>query len=317
MDMKASATTISELSWLSEVKESGPRLNQQSPIWVRHFLVRSGPAMIHPERHPYCELGLHRRGCGVEFVEREKALRQEGDLFLAGPGVPHWFKITRYPLIGTAIYFLPSLLCELGPKQDGLHILRRFTARQNIRRRLIRPPAKLRKLFGLGFQRIHREFERTSLGYEIRLRTLLLDMLVEVVRWERQAGKELGGEHSPLKWDYVNRALHYLRDHFAEPVYAHDVAKAVGVSESRLKVLFREALGIPWSRYIQGYRIQQAVALLSASNCTVTEAALAVGFESLSHFHATFRSFMGVSPSAYRRKQPKTANVQAKNGGYS
>lgn len=308
MDTKTDITTIPEPAWLSDVKVSGPRLNQQSPIWVRHFVVHSGPAMNSPECHPYCELGLHLSGAGVEYVEREKALRQDGDLFLAGPGVPHWFKVTRYPLIGTAIYFLPSLLCELGPRADGLHILRRFTARQNIGARLIRPPASLRRRLVLGFKRMHREFERRSLGHEIRLRTLLMDMLVEVVHWERQAGKELASESSPLKWDYVNRALHYLRDHFAEPVYAHDVAKAVGVSESRLKALFREALGIPWSRYIQGYRIQQAVALLGASDRTVTEAALAVGFESLSHFNATFRSFMGVSPSAYLRRQPKSVS---------
>jgi AraC-like DNA-binding protein len=264
--------------------------------------------MVHPECHPYCELGLHLSGCGIEYVEREQTTRQAGDVFIAGPGVPHWFKITRYPLTGTAIYFLPSLLCELGPKHDGLHILRRFTARQSITTRLIRPPAVLRKRLVPAFKRIHREFERKSLGHEIQMRSLLMDMLVEVVRWERRAGKELASESSPLKWDYVNRALHYLRDHFAEPVYAHDVAKAVGVGESRLKGLFREALGIPWSRYIQGYRIQQAVALLGGSDRTVTEAALAVGFESLSHFNATFRSFMGVSPSAYLKKQPKTAN---------
>ena len=309
MEAKTSATTISELSWLSEVRESGPRLTQQSPIWVRHFVIHSGPAIPHPECHPYCELGLHLSGCGVEFVEREKLMRQAGDLFLAGPGVPHWFKITQYPLTGTVIYFWPSLLCELGPERDGLHILRRFTSRQSIQKRFVRPPARLRNHLVLGFKKINREFERKSLGHEIRLRTLLMDMLVELVRWERQTGRELAEANSSPKWQHVNRALHHLREHFAEPVYAHEVAKAAGVSESRLKVLFREALGMPWSRYIQSYRIQQAVALLGASDRTVTEAALAVGFESLSHFNATFRSFMGVSPSSYLKKQTKTANV--------
>jgi AraC-like DNA-binding protein len=37
----------------------------------------------------------------------------------------------------------------------------------------------------------------------------------------------------------------------------------------------------------------------------VTEAALAVGFKSLSHFNSTFHSFMGASPSDYMRIKEK------------
>jgi len=316
MDIHTSITPISELSWLTDVQELGPRLSLDEPIGVRHFVIKSGPALKHPECHAYCELGLHTSGRGVEFVEREQAVRQAGDLFLVGPGVPHWFRITRYPLVGTVVYFLPSLLCELGPQRDGMSILRRFTARQDLRRRLVRPPPKLRKDLASRFREIQVEFDAQSPGRELRLRTLLMDMLVDIIRWERRTGHESTTNDngaSPPKWQYVNRALHYLREHFAQPVYARDVARAVGVSESRLNALFREALGVPWSRYIQGYRIQQAVAMLGSSDRNVTEAALAVGFESLSHFNATFRAFMGVAPGTYlkrrQQQQSKTANV--------
>ncbi len=307
MNIKSSLTASADLAWLSEVSEAGPRLTPQSPISVRHFVIHSGSALAHPECHPYCELGQHSSGNGTEYIEREQAIRQAGDLFIAGPGVPHWFTVNRYPLKGTAIYFLPSVLCELGPHYDGLHILRRFTARQGLATRLVRPPAAMRKRFAAGFATIRREFAHKPLGHEIRLRTALMEMLVDLVRWERRSGKEPASFDSAPKWQSVNQALHYLREHFAEPVYARDVARELGVSESRLKVLFRETLGVPWSRYVQGYRIQQAVALLSSSQCNVTQAALAVGFESLSHFNATFRAFMGVSPSTYLRQQPKTA----------
>jgi len=310
MDIKASPTSIPDLSWLSEVRESGPRLSPAAPISTRHFVVGSGPALPHPETHPYCELGLHLGGSGIELVGREQAVRETGDVFLAGPGVPHWFKITRYPLVGTAIYFLPSVLCDVGPERDGLHILRRFTARQSLECRLIRPSPSLRRRLVAGFKEIHREFEtRGGFGTQIRLHTLLMDMLVDIVRWERRTGRGLTEAASPPKWQQVNHALHYLREHFAETIYARDVARAIGVSESRLKVIFREALGVPWSRYVQGYRIQRAVGLLGTTDQSVTEVALSVGFESLSHFNATFRAFMGASPGAFHGRKPKTAKI--------
>ena len=307
MAIKSIVSTASELTWLSDVNEAGPKLTQPSPIWVRHFCIQSGPAMSHPERHPYCELGIHLSGSGVEFIEREKADRRAGDLFLVGPGVPHSFEISQYPLTGTAIYFLPSVLCEFGPNGDGLQLLRRFTAKQPLCERLVRPTPARRKRLLAGFKEIHREFEHKALGHEIRLRTLLLDMLVDLIRWEQRTGKELIVSETSPKWQDVNLALQYLRDHFTEPVYAHEVAQAVGISESRLKVLFREALGVPWSRYVQGYRIQQAMTLLSADDCSVTQAALTVGFESISHFNATFRTFTGMSPSDFRKRLTKTA----------
>ena len=79
------------------------------------------------------------------------------------------------------------------------------------------------------------------------------------------------------------------------------LARAVGLSESRLKYLFQQALGISWVKYLQGYRIHRAAALLNGGRHNVTEAAMTVGFDSLSHFNVTFRSFMGVSPKDYGR----------------
>jgi AraC-like DNA-binding protein len=307
MHVRTRLSNVAELSWLSQVSLIGPHLTPQSPIAVRRFTIRSGPALAHPECHAYCELGLHTSGSGVEFIEREQGLRQAGDLLIAGPGVPHWFTISQYPLVGTAIYFLPSVLCEMGPISDGLQILRRFTAKQTMAERLVRPPAALRKRLRASFDAIHQEFEAKALGHEMRLRSLLMEMLVDVVRWESREGSVQLDASASRKWEQVNQTLRYLRDHFAEPIYARDIARAIGVSETRLKELFRETLGVRWSHYVRGYRIQQAVALLNSSDYNVTQVAMAVGFESLSHFDNTFREFMGMTPRAYLKQQPKSA----------
>ena len=297
----ARPTKPPDLSWLLDVTESRQPVTENSPIWVRHGVVHEGPPTPHPERHPYCEFGIVLEGKGISLVEREEAWRLPGDLFLLGPGIPHWGRIKTFPLRYITVYFLPAVVIEMDPVKDGLRMLRRFTARQSLATRLVRPARQLFNRLVPMFEDMATEFQQQRFGREIRLRTLLMEMIVLLLRWEESKGITIGGDSADADWRPVQKTLGHLRDHYTEPIYAREVARAAGVGESRLKVLFQEMLGISWVKYLQGYRIHRAAALLSESTYNVTEAALAVGFESLSHFNATFRSFMGVSPKHYLR----------------
>jgi len=300
--MNVRRSKLSELAWLSQVREVKQPLSEQKPIWVRHGVVESGPTIPHPEVHPYCELSTILEGAAIAFVGRENVKRQAGDYFLAGTGVAHWYEGVDYPVKFAAIYFLPSVVVEMGPLGDGIRILCRFTTRQSLADRVVRPPRTLAPLFKAGFAQMIQEFDNKSFGHEVRLRSLLMEMLVRLIRWEQRKGKEFSAASSSASWTHVQAALQYLHEHFAEDIYARDLAAVASVSESRLKVMFQEVLGMPWSRYLQGYRVHRAAALLGQRTHTILEASLMVGFESLSHFHATFRSVMGMSPSVYAKR---------------
>ncbi|MCL5098083.1 MAG: AraC family transcriptional regulator [Candidatus Omnitrophica bacterium] len=292
-------TGLAELYWLVDAAESRQPLNDLRPIWVRSGIHQLGSTKPHPERHPYCEFGIILEGQAISFIKGEKAERLPGDLLLAGPGVPHWAIITKYPTRFITVYFLPSVLIELGPENDGPRLLHRFIARQPLRGHMVRPSPELRdKLVGL-FEAMVREFEGQRFGREIKLRILLMEQLVEFLRWEQQEGRDFATVDLAVDWKVIDAALEYLRNHYTEPIYAQNLARAAGVSESRLKVLFKNAFGIPWCKYLQSYRVHRAAALFSESRCSVSEAAFAVGFESLSHFNAVFRSLMGRTPSDF------------------
>jgi AraC-like DNA-binding protein len=295
-------SSLLEMTWIGDVRESRHPLTEQQPIWVRHGIVRSGPTIPHPERHPYCEFSTIQEGAAIALVGRENVERLAGDYFLAGPGVAHWYKGTRYPVRFAAVYFLPSILIEMGPTSDGMQILQRFTARQTLADRLVRPAVPLAPILKSGFDQIVQEFDGKAFGREVRLRTLLMEMLVQMLRWERQRGREFKVAMPTTGWTHVEKALSFLRQNYSNEIYARDLAAVAGVSQSRMKSLFHDLLGMPWSRYLQGYRIHRAAALLSQPGHSILEASMAVGFESLSHFNTTFRSVMGVSPRNYSRK---------------
>ena len=140
------------------------------------------------------------RGEGWIFVEKETAPTGPGDVVMLSPGVPHWGRIDRYPLQFVTVYFLPWVPIEIGPGSDGVRLLRRFTAHQSLEERVLRPPLALRKNLTARMQELVVEFERNELGREIRLRTLLMELLLTILRWEHAQGRDIGGEELGSDW---------------------------------------------------------------------------------------------------------------------
>lgn len=80
-----------------------------------------------------------------------------------------------------------------------------------------------------------------------------------------------------------------------------DLAKDVGLSESRLWHLFKEATGSSPAEWTMRQRLARALELIETSDMSVKEIAFAVGFKSQSHFTRVFRRAFGRPPFQYRQ----------------
>ena len=309
----------SDVLWLGEVREVRQPLSGPRPIWMRQSLMRSGPpppqpTVPYPERHPYCEFNVGLQGHAIQYIGREKLDRRAGSVMLLGPGIPHTAELFDYPQKAVTAYFLPVVLFEMGPEGDGARILSRFTTEQSIQERIVRPPVAVWRRIERSSAEMLTEFQRGGFGSELRLRSLLMEMLVALLRWEESEGKRVVPQLASMYWDHVQRALHFLQEHYAEPVYVQEVARAAGLSANRLQKMFHEALGMSCVEYLTAYRISHAMALLGTPGCRVTEVALSVGFETLSHFNTTFHRQMGMSPTEYIKSLSKTGIKSRKTG---
>lgn len=76
-----------------------------------------------------------------------------------------------------------------------------------------------------------------------------------------------------------------------------DLADIAGVSEKKLYHLFDIAFKQTPYAYVQQVKLTEAHDLISQHGCNVTQAALSVGYDSLSHFSQLFKREFGVSPS--------------------
>jgi signal transduction histidine kinase/AraC-like DNA-binding protein len=99
----------------------------------------------------------------------------------------------------------------------------------------------------------------------------------------------------------ARQALVYIQANYARRIAREHIALAVGVSESYLTQVFQQEMGMtPWV-YLTRYRIAQAGKLLRETIMSITDIAVAVGFEDPSYFSKVFRNETGTSPRAYRQ----------------
>ena len=111
----------------------------------------------------------------------------------------------------------------------------------------------------------------------------------------------------------TNRRLLRARDvmdrEYARPLDVRALARAAHVSDAHFIRTFKLAFGETPHRYLQRRRIERAMFLLRHTADPVGEICLDVGFTSVGTFGRTFRSIVGVSPSAYRAAGPPPAPV--------
>ncbi len=99
----------------------------------------------------------------------------------------------------------------------------------------------------------------------------------------------------------VERARRLIEQQFREPFSLDALAKRVGSSPSHLSRSFTKQTGSSITQFLRLVRLRHARKLLLSGRCNVTEAALAAGFNHLSHFAKSFQEEFGVKPSALIR----------------
>ncbi len=99
---------------------------------------------------------------------------------------------------------------------------------------------------------------------------------------------------------HLRRARDLADRHYAEALDLDALAAAAGVSKFHFLRCFSATYGKTPALYLGERRIERAQDLLRATNLTVTEVCMLVGYSSLGSFSSRFRQLVGVSPSAYQ-----------------
>ncbi|WP_042163712.1 helix-turn-helix domain-containing protein [Paenibacillus gorillae] len=112
-------------------------------------------------------------------------------------------------------------------------------------------------------------------------------------------------EHSP-----VDAALDYIHTNYPRKISLEDLTKCAHLNRVTLNKRFQERCGYTAIGYLLTHRLKVAGDLLTHTDMSLSEIALAAGFEYDTYFIKQFTARKGLSPTAYRNISRKFSSAQ-------
>jgi AraC-like DNA-binding protein len=110
-------------------------------------------------------------------------------------------------------------------------------------------------------------------------------------------GQPPATEEAPL-----SPAIHFISEHYAEPITNRQLADLCGTSVRAFERHFLATYRVSPHEYLRQLRVRMSCNGLVFSHKSLAELASEVGFADQSHFAKEFRRFFGETPSAYRAR---------------
>lgn len=100
----------------------------------------------------------------------------------------------------------------------------------------------------------------------------------------------------------IRKALDYIAVHYAEDISLNAVADVVYLNRDYLSRQFKKEVGVNFSEYLTGLRMQQAKNLLETTSMRISDVALRVGMSNMSYFSTVFHRAFGCTPNEARKR---------------
>ncbi|QNK60586.1 AraC family transcriptional regulator [Paenibacillus sp. PAMC21692] len=113
---------------------------------------------------------------------------------------------------------------------------------------------------------------------------------------------------SASKADVVTEALHYLEEHFLEPITLEQLSEQMDSSARHLARLFKNRTGLSPIDYVIRMRMDYAKQLLQVTDATVQEIASGIGYADSYSFSKMFKKHIGIPPVRYRSESAACAH---------
>ena len=265
--------------------------------YKRPISYQSSTIILH--YHEYCEMVFVHTGTCHCIIGANKYTLEAGDTIFVNSEEPHFIGFFNDTAEYVVIKFLPSIIFS------GEHTLSEYSyllLLQNYEkhRAVLKSSETEAYHFGNLFNKILNEYNDRSFGYELALRTFVMELFLYTIRVWKQDTPELATRKlSTANELTLQKAIEYIKHNFSA-VSQTACAKALNVSTSHLSRLFKNGLNMSFSSFVNSVKLAECEKLLLTTDMSITEIGAACGFSTTSYFISIFGSTHHITPHKYR-----------------
>ncbi len=245
-----------------------------------------------------CKLNLFLEGESHIIIGDRTYEVHPGDILLYRPREIHFGNI---PYAQNFEYFeLKFDPLAFDGLSNGADLMRVFATHDAPDRTLIHPKEAEGRLLRDLFDRVKDTVAEDGAFSDIRAYGMILEILSLIGGLTDEPDMPTGNTKfypAPLI-----AAINDININYAEPLTTERISAAAYISRSYLNRMFQRYLSVSPHEYLLSVRLSHAMRLLDAGE-SMTETALAVGFQDSSSFAATFKRLRGMTPTEYKNKR--------------
>lgn len=136
-----------------------------------------------------------------------------------------------------------------------------------------------------------------NLSDSLKANSRMLDFFSDLLRYQ-VPDKAMRVEKNSL----ALRAKEFMDFHYHEPIKMYDIASFLNIHPNYLCAVFKKEYGQTPGDYLCSIRMAQAAMILKLTDYTISMIAESLGYANPFQFSTAFKSYYGLSPSAYRKE---------------
>ena len=98
----------------------------------------------------------------------------------------------------------------------------------------------------------------------------------------------------------IKKAIQFISQHYMENLTLEDVAGEVHLNPSYFSTLFKQSSGLSFKEYLNMVRVVESKRLLTNTDYSIIDIAIAIGFDNQSYFAKVFKKYTGMTPRQFR-----------------
>lgn len=253
--------------------------------------------------HDRYEIVYVHDGQGTFFIDRHLYEMKRGNVFLIpGNTIHRAFPDSSDPVTSSAVFFAPGLLPYDGA-DESYGGLRCFELSRKRKKYKLEVDVELQAYTEQVLEQIRRELAEKAHGYRhavsLHVQQWLLRVNRHVLSTHGSAPDEPG-----IGPQWMRDVLRHIASRPDADLGLATLAKQASVTGAHFSRVFKQLTGLNLTEYVSAKRISLAKEMLLETDDSVGLIAERCGFDSLPHFHRTFKRLTGQTPGEYKKTSP-------------